>query len=287
MQRVALGCLDERRRETRGGAEQGRDARAARVGRRREVVLLVPEHLVAVQEVALVGHVVSDRQIRRRDRIDEQLEAHDRLARVAQVLADDGREVAAGRVAGDGEPPGVGAQQRGVRVRPARRGERVVGSGGEARLGRTAVADVEHDGARGVRQRPADRVVGLDRAEQPAAAVEVDDERPQLLARAGRPVRAGGDLAASDRDHMLGHGGDGLARPEPGEERLEVGARFRNRQEMCVRAPGRRDIVEQLPGHGVERHVGVPPVGSSSEPVDCRAPVGVWSARPSAPGSGP
>ena len=223
----------------------------------------MPEQLVAVEEVALVGHVVADRQIGRRDRVDEQLEADDRLARVAQVLADDGREVAAGRVAGDGEATGVGAEQRGVRVRPARRGERVVGGGREARLGRAAVADVEDDGARGVRERPADRVVGLDRAEQPAAAVEVDDERPQLLARAGRPVRAGGDRAAGDGDHMLGHGVDGLARPEPGEERLEVGARLGNRQEMGVRAPGRRDVIEQLPGHGVERHLVNPPVGSS------------------------
>ena len=93
-----------------------------------EVVLLVPQHLVAVEEVALVGHVEADRQIGGRDGVDEQLEAHDRLARVAQVLAHDGREVAARGVARDGEATGIGAQQRGVRVRPARRGERVVGA---------------------------------------------------------------------------------------------------------------------------------------------------------------
>ena len=116
-------------------AEQRRDARVARVGGRGEVVLLVPEHLVAVEEVALVGHVEAAREIGRRDRVDEQLEAHDRLARVAQVLADDGREVAAGRVAGDREAARVGAEQRRVRVRPARRGERIVGGGREARLG--------------------------------------------------------------------------------------------------------------------------------------------------------
>ena len=118
----------------------------------REVVLLMPEHLVAVEEVALVGHVEADREIGRRDRVDEQLEADDRLAGVAQVLTDDRREVAAGRVAGDREAAGVGAEQRGVRVCPARRGERVVGGRREACLGRAAVADVEDDGARRVRE---------------------------------------------------------------------------------------------------------------------------------------
>ena len=116
------------------------------------------------------------------------------LAGVAQVLADDRGEVAAGRVAGDGEAARVGAEQRGVRVRPAGGGERVVGGGREASLGREAVADVEDDGARGVRERPADAVVRVDRAEQPAAAVEVDDERQRVspgVAPAGRYERAG------------------------------------------------------------------------------------------------
>ena len=237
-------------------------------------MLLVPEHLVAVEEVALVGHVVADREIGRRDRVDEQLEADDRLAGVAQVLADDGREVAAGRVAGDGEATGVGAEQRGVSVRPARRGERVVRGGRKTRLGRTAVADVEDDGTGGVRERPADRVVGLDRAEQPAAPVEVDDERPQFLARAGGPVRAGGDRAAGDGDHMLGDGVDGLARSEPGEERLEVGARLGDRQEVGIQAPGQLDVIQQLPGNGVERHLVNPPVGGSMRARDCRATAG-------------
>ena len=177
MQRIAFGGLDRGRREAGRVAQERRDARAARIGRRREVVLLVPQQLVAVEEVALVGRVPADRQVGRRDGIDQQLEADDRLAGVAQVLADDGREVAAGRVARDRQPRRVGAEQRGVRVRPARRGERVVGRRGEAVLRREPVADVQHDGARGVGERPADAVVRVDRAEQPAAAVEVDDER--------------------------------------------------------------------------------------------------------------
>ena len=159
---------------------------------RREVVLLVPEHLVAVEEVALVGHVEAVREIRGRDRIDEQLEAHERLAGIAQVLADDRGEVAAGRVAGDGEPARVGPQAGGVGMRPARRVEGVVGGGGKTRLGRQPVADVQDDGRRRVGERPADRVVGVDGAEQPAASVEVDDERPDARLRIrpdGRNVR--------------------------------------------------------------------------------------------------
>ena len=98
----------------------------------------------------------------------------------------------------------------------------------------------------------------LDRAEQPAAAVEVDDERPAISP--ARRRRAGTSApesrAPSTAIDVVGDGGHGFAGSEAGEQRLEVDARLRDGQQMGVRAPGRGDLVEQLPGDGVERHGG-------------------------------
>ena len=145
-----------------------------------------------------------------RDRVDEQLEPQRRAARVARQLRDDGGEVAAGGVARDRHPARVGAELGGVLRGPLRRRPRVVDGGRELRLRRQPVADVQHDRARRVGQRAADRVVRLVRAEQPAAAVEVDDEAEALARRS-----AGTSAPGSCRLRRGSRGRPSRPRPRP------------------------------------------------------------------------
>ena len=132
------------------------------------------------------------------DRVDQRLEAQRRVALVAQPARRDGREVAAGRVAGDAEPRRVGAELARVPGQPADGGAHVVGRRGKRVLRREPVADARDRRAGRVGQRAAQRVERVERADRPAAAVRVGHQRQ-------RPVRARGGRAAAEP-----------ARPGPG-----------------------------------------------------------------------
>ena len=53
---------------------------------------------------------------------------------------------------------------------------------------------------------------------------------------------------------MICNGSHGLDCSETGEERLEIGARLGDGQQVGVGTAGRGYLVEQLPGNGIERH---------------------------------
>ena len=104
-------------------------------------------------------------------------------------MRNDCGEVAAGAVAAHPHPLRIGAERLGVRERPR------VGSGcvfdrrRERVLGREAVVDREHVGARVPAQQPAQAVVRVEIAEHEAAAVEVRQQR--LAAAVGAAVSRG------------------------------------------------------------------------------------------------
>ena len=60
------------------------------------------------------------------------------------LLSDDGGQVAAGRVAADGDAVGVDAQLGGIFVGPSQRAQRIFGGGRERVLRCEAVVDGEH-----------------------------------------------------------------------------------------------------------------------------------------------
>ena len=136
-------------------------------------------------------------------------------------------EVAAGRVAGDGDPVRVAAQLGGVLGDPLQRGPAVVHPGRERMLGGEPVVDGHHDGLGADGVRAGDGVVGVQVAEAEPAAVVEDDDGQALSSATGRPVDANGnvgELAVTDRavldpqvrKHFRGHlelAGASSARP--------------------------------------------------------------------------
>ena len=141
----------------------------------------------------------------------------------------DGRgQVAAGAVAADREPGGVDAKLSRVRRDPPRARVAVLHGRGELVLGRQPVAHRHGDAARRVGDHPADPVAGVQRAQAPAAAEEVDEDwqRPSagpVDARRERPSRAG-NLYLPDLHDRLG-----LSRPGRGGGPVR-GARLFERQ---------------------------------------------------------
>ena len=110
------------------------------------------------------------------------------MAGVAAVVAGDadhGREVAAGAVAADGDPGRV-APSSAALATAQRAGPGVFDGGGEGVLGGEPVVHREDRGPGGVGEEAADPVVGLEVADHPAAAVEIDEQRRR------RPARPGG-----------------------------------------------------------------------------------------------
>ena len=138
------------------------------------------------------------------DRVDQQL--HRRPAarlRRGRSQADDGGEVAAGAVAADRDPGRVGAELAAVAHRPsgrrrARRRPRP-GRGARGRAGSRPRGRARRSGRRGSGR----RVVGLEVADHPAAAVEVDEQRPvRGLARRAAYVEAGRQRRRRPRDRQ-------------------------------------------------------------------------------------
>ena len=88
--------------------------------------------------------------------------------------------------------PGSAAELGGVVGDPAHGGEGVVGGGGKRALGGVAVVDGDDDRTRAHAQVAAQRIVGHRAAEDPAAAVEVDDHGMGSGGR--RPVQPVGEV---------------------------------------------------------------------------------------------
>ena len=103
-------------------------------------------------------------------------------------------QVAAGRVAGDGDPVRVAAQLGGVLGDPLQRGPAVVHAGRERVLRGQPVVDGHHDGLRADGVCAGDRVVGVEVAERKAAAVVEDDDRQVAVLGDRRPVDADRDV---------------------------------------------------------------------------------------------
>ena len=178
-------------------AAQRRQARVGAVGGA-GVVVAEPGHVVGGEEVALgvrdaggVGLPVVVDEVG--GRVDEQLRRERGAAGVAQLLGDDGGQVAARAVAADREPGRVAAELGDVLGGPAGGGEAVVDGGRERRLGREPVVDRQHDDV-GLAADPAALVVvGVEVADDEAAAVEEHQRRE----RARRP--RGGRARAAER----------------------------------------------------------------------------------------
>ena len=171
-----------------------------------EVLLPVPVHRVAREQVALRVERVRRRVlVARRDRVEEQL-AGDRDAVVAAAARADRRERAAGAVAADADLPLVERRApRRSRITHFVAVHAVVERRRVRMLGREPVVDRDHDAAGALRERARERVVDLDAAGHEAAAVEVD-ERRALLVGLDRPVdphRHAVGVRVLDRVHLV------------------------------------------------------------------------------------
>ena len=175
--------------------------------------------------------------------------AANRVPCVAAVPRDDRRQAAADAVAPHADLLLVEAELGGVRDHPARRLPR----SRRARPGTDARARA---GSRPRRRRtacagraPADPVVRLDAADDPAAAVEVD-ERPARLARLDGTVDPNGHavgVAILDRVHLVDHGAQLLP------HRLdEVRPRLVRRLLLDRRGPGLLQLLHRREDLGVE-----------------------------------
>lgn len=130
------------------------------------------------------------------DRVHQQLEPGQREAGVPEPQAGGGSEIPAGAVTGDGDPGGVGAEVPGVTAGPVEHRGALSQRGREAMLGGQAVVQREQAEPACGDEIPADRVVGIQVAENEAAAVDVDDQW-QFAAGARRPVGPDPDLPAA------------------------------------------------------------------------------------------
>ena len=187
------------------------------------------------------------RQVAVDDRVHEDLKRDVRTARIARTKRRDGREIPSRAVAGDHYRP--------VRVLlrdPDERGERVVDRRREAMLGSEPVVDADQTRARCDRKHPADGIEVVERAEDPASAVEVGDRADRLRdrlvdPRRDRPRRARNLDVAHD-----GHGGPGADQCLEGHRRL---ARLLGRQGRERRRSGIGERIEKLLGLRIEgRH---------------------------------
>src|SRR5262245_64059643 len=133
-----------------------------------------------------VGYVRLAREVAIGHRRHQYLAGDGRSAGIASHLADDGGDVPARAPPADREPPRYAAKRLGVGCDPANRGEPVVDRRREPRFGGVPIVDGDDDGPRLHAQVTTERIVGIETAEHPAAAVEVDDDR--MRPRGRRPV---------------------------------------------------------------------------------------------------
>ena len=129
-------------------------------------------------------------------RVDQQLHCRHRAAAGPGQQADHGGEVAAGAVAADRDPGRVDAQLGGVGAGPGEGGPGVLDRGREGMLGRQPVVDREHRRPGRGGEEAADAVVGVEVADHPAAAVEVDRAAAAACRARGRRERRAGPGSA-------------------------------------------------------------------------------------------
>ena len=125
-------------------------------------------------------------------RIDQQLVADRQVAGVARGDRDDRRQVAAGTVAADREAIGIEAECGGLLAHPPRCRDAVVDGRGKTVLGRHPIVHRNDRAAGAIGQLAAQRVVGVEVTDDPAAAVKVDQDRQSPAAVADlieRPVQ--------------------------------------------------------------------------------------------------
>ncbi len=200
-QRVELGGDDDGGRQAGQPAVDRRHQRVADVGRRADVVVAEPGHVLGGEEVALrvldPGRVVPVR-VHVGRRVDEQLRRQPRTL-VPADLGENGTDVAPGAVARDRDPVRVPTELADVPLHPADGLVGVADRGRPRRLRREPVVDAHHDGVRAGADRPALVVVGVDVADDEPAAVHEQHARQRAVPV--RPVDARGDVAVRRRDH--------------------------------------------------------------------------------------
>ena len=262
---VALRCGDERRRNVLEAFVRVEERARLRVRKRgaalREVDLTVPDHLGGGQlrgqrvlrprELRLArGGVVGDGDNHHLE-ADWRKPAGERRRCVA--VAHDRREVPARRRAGEADPGVVDAELVWVLHHVEQRLEGVVHTSWEGELRRQAVVDGDDDALCPVSEVRAVRVLGIDAAEHPAAAMVPDRAGPAggraLAVRDKDPCgdAAGVELRvlAWDRDIVgLSHGDSG------GLPRDDVPAGLGVRHRVLVCLEDVRSLAEDLAEKG-------------------------------------
>ena len=238
-------------RVAHGAQGRGVGMRTVAVGA--EVVVPEPPHALAREQVAVgVVAVGGGVEVVVGDGVDEQLEADGGAAFVAGAQGDDGGEVAARGVAAHGQPARVRAQFGGAGGGPDGGGVAVLVGGGEAVFGREAVVHGDEDAARAGGQLAAGHVRRVEVADDPAAAVEPDEQGQALgldgaVDAHGDVARGAGDGAVLDARHLrAGDGGGQAVGLAHGPGILRVDGRGAERGEL----------VKHHLRLGMERHAG-------------------------------
>jgi hypothetical protein len=188
--------------------------------------------------------------------IDQQLEGDGQVTCIARSDRHHGREIAAGAVAADRQAACIEAQRRGLAAHPARGGQHVVDGGGKAVFGAHAVVDRDHRAPRAVGQLPAQHVVRVEIADDPATAVVVHQHRQRAGARTQRPVQAHRDGAVRAVRGEVAHLGHFRGQRLRGGAALAVeGPRIGGRQRVGRRNAARLDEVEQGARLGMQHGV--------------------------------
>ena len=163
-----------------------------------QVLAPVPEHRVAREPVA--GRSVSIRrsvEVAVGDRIDQDLSRQLRTAAVARTLGDHRGQVPARAVASNRDPIRVGTDVGRVIVKPVQACPRILDRGGKRILRGKAVVERKHNAFGSARERAAHRVVRVEVADDPAAAMHIKECGQRALRRRRvQPIR---DLAAGTR----------------------------------------------------------------------------------------
>lgn len=158
------------------GGEEGRGVGVEAVGGGRDVLIPVPLHGCAGEHAAFgVFEVGWGVEVGVGGGIEEELEGERRAAAIEEAAGDDGGEGGARAVAADGEAGGVDAEGRGVGGDPEGGGLGVFDGGGEGIFGGESIIDGGDGDSGGVGDGAAEVVVGGEAADDPAAAVEIDE----------------------------------------------------------------------------------------------------------------
>ena len=165
------------------------------------------------------------------------------------------------RLRPDGERqvrPGGIAAQRGAPPRPAgpncrRARPRSAGAGAGTALGGQSIVDPEHGTADAAREQTHDAVVGVEAAHDPAAAMQIDQERQGASrAKAGRgPTVWRGPPASTVRSLTSANGTPARSRTRARSRRAGVQRRF------ARKAAGGASAVPPGAGGKRARHIGV------------------------------